>query len=167
MGAEIPPGHAAGSPADDELLTAARRGDTAALETLLLRYQPHLFRFGLRMCGNADEAGEVAQESLISMARSLRDFRGDSSVSSWLFTIARRFCMKKRRRSKFAPAQQDSLDAPGSVAAQRLADPGPDPERTTTNQELAAALTRAIEEVLNQLRQSEQKLPPPPPFPKR
>lgn len=145
MGAEIPPGHAAGSPADDELLTAARRGDTAALETLLLRYQPHLFRFGLRMCGNADEAGEVAQESLISMARSLRDFRGDSSVSSWLFTIARRFCIKKRRRSRFAPAQQDSLDAPGSVAAQRLADPGPDPERTTTNQELAAALTRAID----------------------
>jgi RNA polymerase sigma-70 factor (ECF subfamily) len=145
MGADIPAGHAAGSPADDELLAAARRGDTAALETLLLRYQPHLYRFGLRMCGNVDDAGEVAQESLISMARSLRDFRGDSSVSSWLFTIARRFCLKKRRRSKFAPAHQDSLDAPGSAAAQRLADPGLDPERTTTNQELAAALTRAID----------------------
>lgn len=84
MGAGIPPSGAAGSATDDELLAAARQGDTAALETLLTRYQPHLYRFGLTMCGNVEDAGDVAQESLISMARSVRDFRGDSSVSSWL-----------------------------------------------------------------------------------
>ena len=103
MGADISVSQAAGSSSDDELLAAARQGDSAALETLLVRYQPHLYRFGLRMCGNVEDAGDVAQESLISMARSVRDFRGDASVSSWLYTIARRFCIKKRRRSKFAP----------------------------------------------------------------
>ena len=102
----------AGSSSDDELVAAARQGDSAALETLLVRYQPHLYRFGLRMCGNVEDAGDVAQESLISMARSVRDFRGDSSVSSWLYTIARRFCIKKRRRSKFAPTREESLDCP-------------------------------------------------------
>ena len=106
MRADNPAGHTAGSPSDDELLAAVRQGDTAALETLLVRYQPHLCGFGLRMCGNVEDAGDVAQESLISMARSVRDFRGDSSVSSWLFTIARRFCIKKRRRSKFAPREK-------------------------------------------------------------
>src|SRR6187402_3658693 len=111
MGGDIPTSHTAGSPSDDELLAAARQGDAAALEMLLVRYQPHLYRCGLRMCGNVEDAGDVAQESLISMARSLRDFRGDSSVSSWLYTIARRFCIKKRRRSKFAPAREESLDA--------------------------------------------------------
>jgi RNA polymerase sigma-70 factor, ECF subfamily len=143
MGADLPASSAA--PTDDELLTAARRGDAAALETLLVRYQPHLYRFGLRMCGNAEDAGEVAQESLISMARSLRNFRGDSSVSSWLYTIARRLCIKKRRRSKFAPAREDSLDAPENNAVRRLEDPAPNPEQTTTNRELATALTRAID----------------------
>ena len=133
------------SPTDEQLLEAARQGDTVALETLLLRYQPHLYRFGLRMCGNVEDAGDVAQESLVSMARSLRDFRGDSSVSSWLYTIARRFCMKKRRRSKFAPAREASLDAPGVDAASRLADPALNPEQMATNQELATALTQAIE----------------------
>jgi RNA polymerase sigma-70 factor (ECF subfamily) len=97
------------------------------------------------MCGNVEDAGDVAQESLISMARSLRDFRGDSSVSSWLYTIARRFCIKKRRRSKFAPAREESLDAQETAAAQRLADPGPSPEQNATNRELADALTRAID----------------------
>ena len=82
MEGNIPAGGPAGSPSDDELLAAARQGDASALEALLVRYQPRLYRFGLRMCGNVDEAGDVAQESLIAMARSLRDFRGDASVSS-------------------------------------------------------------------------------------
>ena len=130
---------------DGDLLAAARQGDAAALEALLVRYQPHLYRFGLRMCGNEDDAGDVAQESLISMARSLRDFRGDASVSSWLYTIARSFCIKKRRRSKFAPAREESLDAPGVDAVNRLADPAPSPEQTAANRELERALVRAID----------------------
>jgi len=145
MGADIPAGRAPGSSSDDELLAAARRGDPSALETLLVRYQPHLYRFGLRMCGNAEDAGDVAQESLISMARSVRDFRGDSSVSSWLYTIARRFCIKKRRRSKFAPARDESLDTPGTGAGKHLADPRPNPEQAAANQELATALADAID----------------------
>jgi RNA polymerase sigma-70 factor (ECF subfamily) len=144
MRADQPTAHAADSPSDDELLAAARQGDTAALETLLVRYEPHLYRFGLTMCGNVEDAGDVAQESLISMARSVRDFRGDSSVSTWLYTIARRFCIKKRRRSKFAPTREESLDAPATDVAQHLADPGPTPEQTATNRELATALAHAI-----------------------
>jgi RNA polymerase sigma-70 factor (ECF subfamily) len=130
---------------DEELLAAARLGDPTALEALLVRYQPHLYRFGLSMCGNVEDASDVAQESLISMARSVRDFRGDSSVSSWLYTIARSFCIKKRRRSKFAPAREESLDAPGTEAARYLADSSPNPEQTASNQELATALTHAID----------------------
>ena len=145
MSADIPARDAAKSRSDAELLTAARQGDAAALEDLLVRYQPHLYRFGLRMCGNVEDAGDVVQESLISMARSVRDFRGDSSVSSWLYTIARRFCIKKRRRSKFAPAREESLDAPGSDAARRLADASMSPEQSATNRELATVLTHAID----------------------
>lgn len=135
-----------GSPTDDDLLLAARQGDAAALEALLIRYQPRLYRFGLRMCGNEDEAGEVAQESLISMARSLSDFRGDASVSTWLYTIARRFCMKQRRRGKFEPEHHESLDAAGA-AAHLIADPAPSPEQTASNQQLQQALTLAIGEL--------------------
>jgi RNA polymerase sigma-70 factor (ECF subfamily) len=145
MAADIPAGDRVGSTSDAELLAAARQGDAAALEALLVRYQPNLYRFGLRMCGNEEDAGDIAQESLMSMARSLRGFRGDSSLSSWLYTIARRFCIKKRRRSKFAPAREESLDAPETDGTRRLTDPGPTPEESATNQELHSALTRAID----------------------
>ena len=120
MAGEIPTRDAAASTTDAELLAAARQATPAALEALLVRYQPHLYRFGLRMCGNEDDAGDVAQESLISMARSLRDFRGDASVSSWLYTIARSYCIKKRRRSKFAPTREESLDAQESTQTNAL-----------------------------------------------
>jgi RNA polymerase sigma-70 factor (ECF subfamily) len=145
MSADAAVGGAAGPASDDELLTAARGGDVAALEALLVRYQPHLYRFGLRMCGNVDDAGDVVQESLLSMARSVRGFRGDASVSSWLYTIARRACLKKRRRSKFAPAREESIDAPGGEAAQRLADPAASPEQAASDRELATVLARAID----------------------
>jgi RNA polymerase sigma-70 factor (ECF subfamily) len=124
-------------------MAAARGGDTAALETLLVRYQPQLYRFGFRMCGNEEDAGDVAQESLIAMARSLRHFRGDSSISSWLYTIARRFCIRKRRRSKFAPAREESLDGEDDTA-RGLTDPAPTPEQIAANEELGVALARAI-----------------------
>jgi hypothetical protein len=42
MSADIPADQGAASASDDELVAAARQGDTAALETLLMRYQPHL-----------------------------------------------------------------------------------------------------------------------------
>jgi RNA polymerase sigma-70 factor (ECF subfamily) len=97
------------------------------------------------MCGNADDASDVAQESLIAMARSLPQFRGEASVSSWLYTIARRFCIRKRRRGKFAPAVEESLDAPGGNAIHQLADPAPGPERTAANRELGAVLGAAVD----------------------
>jgi RNA polymerase sigma-70 factor, ECF subfamily len=104
---------------DEDLLAAARRGDSGALEALISRYQPRVYRFGLKMCGDVEDAADVVQDTLLAIVRSLRDFRRDSSVSTWLYTIARRFCIKKRRRSRFAPAREDSL---ASFAAERLAE---------------------------------------------
>jgi RNA polymerase sigma-70 factor (ECF subfamily) len=130
--------------ADDDLIAAARDGDAAALEALILRYQPRVYRFGVRMCRQAEDAGDVAQETLLALARSIRDFRGDSSLGTWLFTIARRLCIRKRRRSKFAPAQELSLEA-GADAVHDLADPAPGPEQEAAARQIESALTAAID----------------------
>src|SRR5689334_12044332 len=105
---------------DEDLLQRARAGDADALEQLVLRYQSRVYRYGVSMCRDPEDASDIAQDTLIAMARSVNDFRGESSVGSWLFTIARRFCMKKRRRSKFAPAQEQSLDVLDSESATHL-----------------------------------------------
>jgi RNA polymerase sigma-70 factor (ECF subfamily) len=130
---------------DSDLLTRARAGDAAALEALIVRYQPRVYRYGISMCRDADAASDIAQETLMAMARSVGDFRGEASVGTWLFTIARRFCMRKRRRRKHAPAHEHSLDEIAPGEHERLTDPSPGPEQAAVAREIRAALTAAID----------------------
>jgi len=130
-------------PADEDLVAAARAGDSGALERLLERHQAQVYRFGMRMCGNPEDAKDVLQETLLAMARGVTDFRGASSVSTWLYSIARSYCIKKRRRSKFAPEER-SLDSDVTAEARVLADPARSPEEAVLGKELLHALGDAI-----------------------
>ncbi len=124
------------------LIQGAQAGDRGALEALLTHLQPLLYRFGVRMCGNVEDAEDVLQEALLAVARSVGGYRGDSSPSTWLYSIARSFCIKKRRRSKFAPAREQSLEA--SQEAQALRDPGPAPDQALEAREAKALVARAL-----------------------
>ena len=84
--------------ATEALLSRAAAGDDAALEALLEAVQPQLYRFSMKMCRHSADAEDVLQDSLLAAARSIRTFRGDATLSTWLFTIARRFCIKERRK---------------------------------------------------------------------
>ena len=126
-----------------ELLDAARGGSAEALETLLESHEARLYRFARRLCRHHEDAEDVLQESLLAAARGLSGFRGASSLSTWLFTIARSYCIKKRRRSRFAPSEV-SLDAEETGAAQEHPDPAPGPEETLHAKRLEAALEEAI-----------------------
>jgi RNA polymerase sigma-70 factor (ECF subfamily) len=128
---------------DEDLLAAARGGDRGALEALLERYQRHVFRFGLRMCGEEEDAKDILQETLLAASRSVNDFRGASSVSTWLYAIARSFCIKKRRTSKFAPERVDSLeDARGEAV--RVPDLRQAPDEDASRAQMRDALAGAI-----------------------
>lgn len=132
------------SDASHPLLERARAGDRQALEELLAHHQAQVYRFGLRMCRDPEDAKDVLQDTLFAMARGVRDFRGASSLSTWLFTIARSFCIKKRRESKFAPAAERSLDTDVAMEAARLADPAKSPHEVLANREVENALDQAI-----------------------
>src|SRR5512141_2814963 len=128
---------------DRQLLEAARSGDRAALERLLEAHQHRVFRFGVKMCGEEEDAKDVLQETLIAAARNIRDFRGASSVSTWLYTIARSFCIKKHRTGKYAPSHVESLeDVPRE--ARQVEDPRRGPEEATAGQQVKSALQAAI-----------------------
>ena len=70
-----------------------RPGTAPRSRALLERYQERVFGFGLRMCGDSEDAEDVHQDTLLAAARTVGKFRGESSVSTWLYTIARSFCI--------------------------------------------------------------------------
>lgn len=92
------------------LLQLIEHDDQSALEELIRLIQPQLYRFSLKMCDQVEDAEDVMQESLIAIVHGLRGFEGRSSLSTWMFTIARRFCMKKRRLKKYEPSNPVRLD---------------------------------------------------------
>lgn len=130
---------------DARLLDRARGGDRSALEELLGRHERRVYRFGLSMCRDSEDARDVVQDTLMAVARTIHDFRGASSVSTWLYTIARSFCIKKRRRSIHAPASEVSIDAAdGLSAVKHVADPGRTPDEVVSAKQVEEALQEAI-----------------------
>jgi RNA polymerase sigma-70 factor, ECF subfamily len=135
-----------GHPSEASLVEKARRGDRAALSQLLEQHQQRVFGFGMKMCGDAEDAKEVAQETLLTMARTMRDFRGEASISTWLYTVARSFCIKKRRRTKGEPGHHEPLDSVSEDAA-RDGDPVSTPEQALLGRELRDAVTAALNQL--------------------
>ena len=129
----------------ERLLEQAQAGDTEALEQLLRVVQPQIYRFSMKMCRHTEDAEDVLQDSLLALTRSLRDFRGASSFSTWLFTIVRSFCIKKRRRSKFAPEREESLEQLSAAETQALSSPAPDPSEQAESAELWRHIQRGIQ----------------------
>ncbi len=126
------------------LLERARAGDRAALDSLLKHHQAQIYRFGMQMCRDPEDASDVLQDTLLAMARNVKDFRGASSVSTWLYSIARSFCIKKRRKSKFAPSSQASLDSDLPEQVAQLAAPTLSPDDALASKQVAHALDVAI-----------------------
>jgi RNA polymerase sigma-70 factor (ECF subfamily) len=132
-------------PTDRALLEAARQGDRSAIDALLERHQARIYRFGMKMCRNPEDARDVLQETLLAMARSVGDFREESSISTWLYSIARGFCVKKRRKSKFAPERLGSLETDVPAEVHRLLDPRRPPDEELADKELQEALEKSID----------------------
>jgi RNA polymerase sigma-70 factor (ECF subfamily) len=118
---------------DADLIEAARAGDRAAIDELLARHEQQIYRFGLRMCGDEESAREVLQETMLAAFRNLPGFRGDAALSTWLYQIARSFCIKERRGER-----------PMAALDEQVADPAPAPDRQVHAREIGAALAKAI-----------------------
>jgi RNA polymerase sigma-70 factor, ECF subfamily len=123
---------------DENLLAAVRAGEAEAIEELLERYEPVIYRFALRMCGHEQDARDVLQETLIAALRGLPEFRGEARLSTWLYQIARSFCSKQRRHGLSVSAGE-SLENAAPCAPDEA-----QPDTRAHAHEIGAALAAAL-----------------------
>lgn len=128
-------------PSDGQLIEQIKQGDAKAIEELLKRHETRVYRFGLRMCGNEDDARDVLQETLLAAFKNLPTFRGDSQISTWLYQIARSFCIKQRRRREGEPTAHESVEAP---EVRKLAVDEPHGDSKTHAKEVGQLIQAAI-----------------------
>lgn len=117
-------------------------------------YRDHvdlMYRYANRLCGETEAAKDLVQETFLNAYRGFKKFRGDAQISTWLYTIASRACLRMRRRRKGAPERELSLDEfiPTSDGEFRLQIPvdGLSPEEALQNKELRQALDAAIDKL--------------------
>lgn len=134
--------------ADSDLVQAIQSGQIDRFSELVHRYERQLYNFGLKMCGEAQDAEDVVQDTFLNVFRYLKGFRYETKFKNWLYRIATSTCIKKRRKSKFAPERELSMDEflPRDEAAVEHQTPewARLPLDQVINEELGQTLKRAI-----------------------
>jgi len=91
-------------PADDDalLVVGAQNGDMGAFEELVRKYETKVFAVASRMLSSGEDAKDATQEAFLKAYRSIRNFRGESKFSTWLYRITNNVCLDYlRRRNRY------------------------------------------------------------------
>ena len=113
------------------LVTSAARGDRDAFDRLIRAHMNRVFNLCFRMMGDHEEAGDCAQDTFLKAYRSLKDFRGDSSFSTWICSIAVNTCKTRLQSAAYRYGRNAvSLAATGSSTPDAGSVDPPDPAPT-------------------------------------
>ena len=85
---------------EQELIARLQRRDEAAFEELIRLYEKKVYTLCARMCGNAEDAEEAAQDTFLALWRGIGSFRQESSLSTWIYRLASNACIDLLRRGK-------------------------------------------------------------------
>ncbi len=94
----------------ERAIVLLRRGDDQALEQALALLQNTVFSFSMKVCGQRQDAEDTMQDVLVKSVPYLPKFDSPKALAVWLYKVAKNRCLMSRRRSKFAPKEDISLD---------------------------------------------------------
>lgn len=147
-GAQKPEGAGRPAPPDEStLVRRAKSGDYEAFEKLVGLYEDRIYRLGMNITGNPEDAEDVLQEAFLKAFQNLSSFREDSRFYTWLVRIAVNeglMKLRKRRSDKSVPLD-DTVNEEGEVLPREFADWRPNPEQTLAQEEVRGILRKAAE----------------------
>jgi RNA polymerase sigma-70 factor (ECF subfamily) len=137
---------------DPMFIDKLRAGEEAAFETLIDRYSGDLYALLYRLTDNPEEASDLTQDTFLRALRSIKSFRGDSELKTWLFRIAinesrNRFRWWKRRRRDVTISLDATVGDSETPISDMLPDRSISPEEATLMHEREYALQNALLEI--------------------
>jgi RNA polymerase sigma-70 factor (ECF subfamily) len=138
----------------DISIEALRNGDRAEFAKLVDAYSALIYRLGLRMLGNEQDAEDVLQNTFLSALTHLPTFEGRSSVLTWLYRIAvnEALIILRRKRPEVNIDDTDSSDDNDHISPTQFVDWGALPENELLSAEGRQALDKAIQNLPENLR---------------
>jgi RNA polymerase sigma-70 factor (ECF subfamily) len=139
----------------EQAVALLEKNEPRALEQALELLQGTVFSFSMKVCGQREDAEDTMQEVLVKALPYLPKFESPRALLVWLYKVAKNRCLMSRRKSKFAPRQDMSLDElmPDRHELARLAEAGPvNPETLAIRSQQARRLREVIQELPPQYR---------------
>jgi RNA polymerase sigma-70 factor, ECF subfamily len=135
--------------ADKDLVAEMERGARDAFGLVIQRNNQRLYRVARGILGDDSEAEDVVQEAYVKAFSSLKGFRGQSSLSTWLTRIAINEALDRRRR-RFPAASLDNLaETPSPLGASVItlhpSLAGSDPEKDAARAEIRRLVEQAVD----------------------
>jgi len=129
---------------DAQLVQLARQRDGTAFRTIMQRHNRRLYRMARSVVLNDSEAEDVVQEAYVRAFINLDQFRGDSSLATWLSRIVLNEALGRLRRRR---PMVDLGTIENSPSSQIIPFPTPqlDPERTIAQREIQRLVEHAID----------------------
>ena len=138
---------------DQALVERVQRGDKAAFDVLVARYQHKVVKLIMRYVKDQAEALDVAQEAFIKAYRAMPRFRGDSAFYTWLYRIAINTAKNHLVAARRRPLSYDlNIQDPEQYDMQARLKDVDTPEATLLSEEIRETVNRAIEGLPEDLR---------------
>ena len=143
-----------GATDDLDLVHASKKGDVAAFEQLVNRYDRKLLRIAQSVTRNREDSQDAVQEAFLKAYQNLGQFREDSQFSTWLIRITVNQSLRKLRKQRCVRelTLDEGSQGNGDMLPIEVTDWAPNPEQLYWASELRHILTRTLEEVRPPLR---------------
>ena len=139
--------------ADAELVKLAQAGDTRAFDELVRRYQDKVYRLCFKILRHEEDAGEAMQDAFLSAFRGLKNFKAESTFSTWLYRVATNAALMKyrtRRDGHISLERSQSDDDDSEPLA--IADWSAQPLEDLLDSETRAVMQEGIDKLPEELR---------------
>jgi len=127
---------------ESELIKQAQKGSRTAQAEIVYQHERMVYNLALRLLGNNEDAENVLQETFLKVLESLHTFKGESSLSTWIYRIATNFALMRLRKRKTQFVSLD--DYPIDVSMDFR-----DFNQSISNDPLQALLNYELRDVLN------------------
>ncbi|TWH28257.1 MULTISPECIES: RNA polymerase sigma factor [unclassified Aminobacter] len=107
---------------EDANLVLARNGDRSAFARLVEMHYEMFFRVAHRHLGNRADAEDVAQEVCVRLGRSIRTFRGECSLASWLYRLVINAACDHQRKAMRGRQLSEAVSAEHTISAGQNSD---------------------------------------------
>lgn len=132
-----------------ELLRKIRDDEPGAFEAFVDRFGDRIYGFGVRMCGEREDARDVAQDTLLQAYRSLKKLKHPEALRSWVFRVVSNACLMKRRKGNYQTNREipleDLMPGEGEDFSAAIPDPAPGADEELVLSETREAVRAAID----------------------